>query len=408
MSDSKRKSVRLPSKGLYSVALSVLEPRARRRLKANIDKSAIQDIKPPYVVLSNHCSVNDWYIVGTAIYPERINVVITRHFYSNPVLMPLLWRIGAIPKDQFSPDVGTIKDILAVAKMGGNVMLFPEGRTTPHGRLETIEKSTVKLLRKLKMPVVYIRMDGAYLTRPKWSNRDRKGRVDVAVKLMFTPEELKVISDDEAYEKMISLLSTDDFAWQKKNHVKFKGKKFAEGLENLLYACPKCGALLTTVTDGDVIKCSSCGNGAKLNNYYEFEKLNEDCVIPENIADWFELLKEEERQRIAGDENFEMRSHVILRRPYRKKTEWLSPVGEGELVLDREGLKYAGTQDGEEFNLLVPIAALPALAFGCGKHITLYYEGEYYSLVPDNAQECVRWSVVEEILHALNLQEKEG
>ena len=408
MSDTtKRKNVRLPSKGLYSLGISALRPRAKNRLHAKIDKSEIKDIKPPYVVLSNHCSVNDWFIVGSAMYPERLNVVITRHFYSNPALEPWLWRIGAIPKNQFAPDVGTIKDILSAAKQGGNVMLFPEGRTSPHGRTETIEKSTVKLLKKLKLPVVYVHMDGAYFSRPKWSKKDRLGRVDVKVRQMFTAEELKTMSDDELYERMMKLLPTDEFAWQAKNHVKFSGKNFAEGLENLLYMCPKCGGILTTRTDGDTIFCEKCGNGTKLNNYYEFEPLDPDCVIPENIADWYDLQKEKEREKIISDPDFKMEGHVVLRRPYRKRGEWLSPVGEGTLTVSRDGVLYEGTQDGEKFTLHSAIAAQPAMVFGCAEHVALSKDGEYYSFVPDNLQECIRWALVEEVIHYLEAEKTE-
>jgi len=406
MADHKRKSVRLPSKGIYNTAMSVLGLRAKGRHKAKYDRSGLEGVEAPYVVLSNHCSVNDWYLVGEAFLPERLNFVVTRHFYSNPLLEPLFWRVGAIPKDQFTPDVGTIKDILTAAKAGGNVMIFPEGRMTPHGRTETIEKSTVKLLKKLKMPVMALHMDGAYLTRPKWSKVDRKGRVDIKTTLLFTPRQLKEMSDDELYDRMKEVLTTDDFAWQKENRVRFRGGKFAEGLENLLYACPKCGGMLTTVTKGNKIECCACGNGAKLNNYYEFEKLSQDCVIPENIADWFDLLKKKETEAILSDENFEMRSHVVIRRPYRKKLEWLSEVGDGTLILNRNGLRFEGTQDGQPFELEVPTASMPALAFGCNQHVTLYKDGEYYSFVPDNRQESVRWSVVAELLY--NLQsEKE-
>lgn len=406
MADHKRKSVRLPSKGLYNIAMSVLGPRAKGRHKTIIDKSELDGVKPPYVVLSNHCSVNDWYLVGATVFPVRLNVVVTRHFYSHPILQPLMWRVGAIPKDQFTPDVGTIKDIITVAREGGNVMLFPEGRMTPHGRTETIEKSTVKLLKKLKMPVVYIHMDGAYLTRPKWSSNDRKGRIDIKTGLLFTPEELKAAGEDELYEKMIKTLYTDDFAWQKKNHVKFRGGKFAGGLENLLYICPKCGKMFTAKTKGNNIICSECSNGARLNNYYEFEKLSDDCVIFENIADWFDMIKQRETESILADENFEMCGHVTLRRPYRKKTKWLSEVGEGTLRLNREGLSFEGMQDGQPLELKVPISAIPALAFGCNEHVTLYKDGEYYSFVPDNRMESVRWSVVAELLYNLQSGEK--
>lgn len=390
------KPIGLPRRGIYTVAIGALKSRMKR-FNVNVTRENLDSIHSPCVVLSNHCSKQDWIFVGEIMMPKLLNVVITHYYYSDPKLRLLLRRAGAIPKDQFSPDVAAIKSMLSVASKGGNIMLFPEGRTTPSGETETFERAAIKLLRHLKMPVVGMHMDGAYLTMPKWNDTPREGRIDIRVFPLFTVEELDSLTDDEAFEKMCRELYTDEYKWQKKNRVRFKGADNAEGLENILFMCPKCGAEMTTETEGDTISCSKCGNGARLNEYYDFLPLDDECVIPENISEWYKWQVAEQNRKARENEDIFMTDRVILRQPTEHRS--LHDVGEGVARLDRTGFHYKGTCSGEEITLDMPLTMLPAVAFSPGRTFELYYRGKFYCFVPENSQSPQKWSMLAEELH---------
>lgn len=394
----KKDQIHLPSKGLYNFALPILRAVIVRRYNVTIDRKGIETLESPFVVLSNHCSRIDWILVGLAVWPKYVNVVISRYYYSIPALRVVLRKMGTIPKDQFSPDVAAVKSMLAAAKLGGNVMLFPEGRMTPGGQSETFERSTVKLLRHLKLPIVGINIDGAYLTWPKWAEKMRRGAIDVKADVMLTPEKMAEMTDDEVYEYMVNYLKTDEYIWQDEHRVPFKGKKFAEGLENTLFRCPKCGAEHRMTAKKNVIRCLECGNGAKLDKYYDLHPLTEDCVIPENIGVWYTQQKEILEQHIAEHPDTFMEDECILKMTTDKT--WLKEVGTGKVRADASGLTYTGTQNGEPFELFVPIAMMPAMAFSCGKSFELYYQGEFYSFEPTRGVEAQRWSMFVELMHA--------
>ncbi len=391
------KRIRLPRAGVYRVAATILRTRLRH-YNVNIIREPMGDVKPPFVVLSNHTSKQDWVFVGVGMLPHLLNVVVTTYYYTKPGLRVLLKLVGAIPKDQFSPDVTAMKNILSVADRGGNIMLFPEGRMTPSGESETFERSTVKLLRRLGRPVVGIHFDGAYLSMPKWNDKVRRGRIDMRIFPLVTADELQSMTDDEIYERMTAKLYTDEFAWQRENRVAFAGGHCAEGLQNVLYMCPRCGAEMTTVTDGDVISCTACGNGARLNDYYDLTPLDSDCVIPESISEWYKWEKAQVRALAESEEALAYSGRAVMRQIVDSK-KWLQTVGEGELSLDREGLTYAGTRCDEPFVLRVPLSALPAAAFDPGRGFELYYRGIFYSFELEEGQSAQKWSMLIEQLH---------
>ncbi|MBQ4312864.1 MAG: 1-acyl-sn-glycerol-3-phosphate acyltransferase, partial [Clostridia bacterium] len=376
--NNKYPDLHLPERGIYSVAVAVLGTVARLSWGMRIKRSGFDKKGGQFIAIANHHSAIDWILVDTALYPKLLNVVITNYHYSNPKLRFLLKKAGCIAKDQFTPDITAVKKMLTVSKMGGNIMVFPEGRTTPSGKSETFERSIVKLIRHLGLPLVGVRIDGEYLTFPKWSEVRRKGRIDVNVQQMLSVEQIKGMTDDEIYDVILRELYSDEYAWQAKNRVRFRRGDDARGLEGVLYMCPRCGAEYTMTTHGSEIKCSACGNGARLDKYYTLTPLGDDCVIPENIGTWFEWEKAHVKSRVEEEPDYEQRGMVTLNMILDDK-KWLEPVGEGEAVLNKEGFRYVGTRCGEEYELFIPLAAIPAIAFGPNKSFELYRDGVMYS-----------------------------
>ena len=392
-----RDIVNRQSKPLYAFAVNLLKLTFNNIYRVKFTGIKAKKLDSPCVVLSNHCSYIDWILVGTVMRPKYINIVVTRYFYSVPALQFFMRRLGVIPKDQFTPDVAAVKGMLAAAKQGGNVMLFPEGRMAPGGVGGKIEYSTVKLLRHLKLPVVGVHLYGAYMTWPKWASGLRRGKIEVNTQVILTPEKMAEMTDDEIYECIVNSLKTDETAWQAEHRVKYKCKKIAEGLHNVLYYCPKCGAEHTMTTKKDVIRCSQCGNGARLNKYYDLVPLDESCVIPESIGAWYTMQVERIKQLIADQPDIFMEDAATLH--MTGEGTWLQPVGEGTVRLDASGLTYSGTKNGQPFDLFVPIVAIPAMAFSAGKSFELYYKGEFYSFYPSRAIESQKWSMMAEELH---------
>jgi len=394
----KKDGVRVPSGFLYKVGTGLLRPVLNGYYRNTITREGLENIDGPCVVLSNHCSRVDWALVGLAMLPRKLNIVITRYYYSIPALRFFLKRLGTIPKDQFSPDVAAIKSMLSAAKQGGNIMLFPEGRMTPGGVSETFERSTVKLLRHLKLPVVAVHLYGVYMTWPKWAKTLRRGKMETKVQLLLTPEKMAEMTDDELYEYMVNALKTDEAAWQAEHRVAYKGKRFAEGLSDVLFICPKCGAQHTNVSEKDVIRCTACGNGARLNEYYDLVPLDETCVIPSTIGEWHTMQIEQVRRAIEDGSDACMTSTATLLMTGEKK--WLTPMGEGTIRADEKGFSYSGTRNGQPFEVNVPISALSAVAFSQGHSFELFYKGEFYSFEPTRGVEAQKWSMFIEQMHS--------
>lgn len=359
--------------------------------------------KNPYVLVGNHASRVDYLYSAPAVLPHRLNYVVGYNEFFRSHLYPIFSLMQVIPKRNFAPDVHAVSEIMRVIKNGGRVCIFPEGMSSISGGGQPCAIGTGRLLKKLGVTVYCVKIAGGYLTNTKHCLDTRPGRVDVVVDTLFTPEQLSVLSADEIQETLNRELAHDDYIWNQQARVSFDGKgEMAKNLHDLLYLCPKCGGLHTMHAEGDTITCRDCGNGARLNEFYDLIPLNEGCVIPETISHWYAMQREKAKAEVqaAGfSYSGNVKLGVLPKYKRLNKSQTSVIVGEGTLSLSCEGLTYEGTKDGEPFCFTLPTDAVPT--FGMCTDISRFYtffRGEFYEFYPER-NDTMRWFHLTEELH---------
>jgi 1-acyl-sn-glycerol-3-phosphate acyltransferase len=362
-----------------------------------------RDYKAPFIVVGNHASRLDYIFSSLAFLPHTLNYVAGYNEFFRSHLAFIFRLMQAIPKKNFVNDLYAIREIRRVIGEKGNVILFPEGMSSISGANQPCAIASGKLLKHFGLPVLRIGIAGGYLTSPKYCLDERPGRVDVEVDLLFTPEQLAALSEKEIQARLDEAIRHDDYEWNKTARVRFDGKgQMAKNLQDMLYWCPRCGAEFAMKGEGDRIVCAECGNGAELNEYYDLTPLDETCVIPETPRVWWDLQRECARKLVAG-ETFVLREKVRLGTlpAYESlKDQKTSEItGEGELTLDRAGLRFNGVRDGKPFSFAVDAKNLPT--YGMCTDMTRFYtfvNGEFLEFFPEG-ETVAKWLLATEENH---------
>ena len=79
--------------------------------------------------------------------------------------------------------------------------------------------------------------------------------------------------------------------YQKKECNKYTGRKLAENLEYLLFACPNCHSFNTLISHGNKLICQQCQYGVIYNQYGFLEGLQSKLYF-DNLRDWNKWQKE--------------------------------------------------------------------------------------------------------------------
>ncbi len=251
------------------------------RKKYNVHFTCVDDITPyhgkPYIVVSNHASRMDYVFTAPGFWPDTFNFVVGYNEFFRGHLAGVLRAMQTVPKKNFVQQPYAIRQMIRIIRGGGRIIILPEGMSSISGANQPCAIGSGHLLKSLKVPVLYTKIAGGYLTAPKFDLEDRPGRVDVQVGVLFTPEQLAAMTADEIQKALDERLYHDDYEWNKTARVKFAGKgRMARNMHQLLFWCPKCGGELCMASEGDRIYCRHCGNGASLNEYYDLYEGTKD------------------------------------------------------------------------------------------------------------------------------------
>ena len=369
-------------------------------------KTDFRKIDGPFFFISNHASRLDYIFVGAPLLPLRMNFVAGYNEFHRSHLSLVFNLLKVIPKKNFTPDLYTVKEISRVIRSGHGVCIFPEGMSSISGANQPVALGTGKLFKHHKVPVYYSVIRGGYLTSPKYNLRDRSGYVEVEYDQLFTVEDLENMTPEQIEDKINRAIYHDDYAWNKLHKHRYDiGENGAEDLEDLLFWCPKCGRQHTMTTKGNTIFCKECGNGATLLDTYELVPFDDSCVIPETQTAWFNQERELIRQEVQ-DENFCLEEPVKLgmlpEYELLKNQATSEIVGEGILRLDRTGLTYTGTKNGEPFTFHLNSKTLPT--YGMCTDLSRFYtflDGEFVEFYPEH-RVVEKFFLATEELHRLN------
>jgi 1-acyl-sn-glycerol-3-phosphate acyltransferase len=233
--------------------------RWRYRITA-INTELFKTLKPPFIVVGNHTTLLDPFIAN-AFVPFPVHWVASDGNMRNPIMRFLLLKlVGSIPKSKAIPDIETVNWIVDIIRREhGIVGMYPEGQSSWTGTQFPAFFSSAKLMRLLRVPVVLVKTNGGYLTKPRWSHVRRPGSVEIAFSVLFTAEQLHTTPLPEIDSALNSALSYDDTAWCKQRGFQYKSERGAESLELALYICPACGGKVTMHSRGKRFMCDRCG-----------------------------------------------------------------------------------------------------------------------------------------------------
>lgn len=361
----------------------------------SVDKYGKQPEKPA-IILCNHGAFVDFLYAETLLRRNHPHFVVARLYFYHGILAWLLRNLGCFPKSMFALDIESTKNCLRVLRDGELLAMMPEARLSTVGEFEDIQESTYAFLKKSQVPVYTIKIQGDYFSDPKWGKGVRRGAlVEAELDILFTAEQVGQLSVEEIKAGVEQRLYYDEFQWlATRPDVRYRNKNLAEGLENVLTLCPVCGKKYTLRTKGRDVFCEHCGKLTSLNDRYGFT----EGFRFENFAQWYRWQKEELRRQILADEAFALRAGVELRLPGNGSSLTRSG-GSGECVLDRNGLRYTGTKDGEHVQLQFSLKKVYRLLFGAGVNFEIYDGTEILFFVPQEKRSCVDWYLASMILY---------
>jgi len=259
--------------------------------------------------------------------------------------------------------MNTIKEMLRTLKEGHSVCIFPEGNRSFNGVTGEILPSIGKVAKRSGAKLVTYRIEGGYLSQPRWSTTLRKGKMVGRLMKVYTPEEMKGMTDAQLSEAICQDLYEDAYETQKREPIAFRGKNLALGMEATVYTCPDCKQIGTLHTDAEHLYCD-CGFKAVYDVYGMLtDQKGKTYSITDLDAVQKEVLRKKANESKEGEQLF--RDNVTL---YQiDNAHKLTETKEGVLAAYKDGFEICGEK--------IPFEEIQGMAIVSRNIIILHIKG---------------------------------
>ena len=296
--------------------------------------------KEPSLILMNHSSFVDLQIAEHILYPRVFNIVCTNDGFVGKNW--LLRQIGCINTPKFIVDPTLVRKLLSQVKKKSSILMYPEASYSFDGTMTPLPHSLPKLVRLLKIDVVTIITNGAFLIQPLY-NELKKRKVDISakVKVIIKKEEIDNLSDEDIYNRINMEFSFDNFRIQQQNKIKITEPFRAEGLNKVLYKCPHCMAEGKMTTSGTKINCNKCNVTYELDEYGYLNAINAETIF-NHIPDWYKWEREKVKEELVNNAyqlDVDCDIYMMI------DTYKLYNIGSGHLVHNNEGFTLTNNKD---------------------------------------------------------------
>ncbi len=344
--------------------------------------------EPPYVLLSNHYYEIDSFFIGC--------------FLNNPVhylgsdeksglfQLFLAKLVGLIYTQKGLIDPKSARLLFKTIKDGESIALFPEGDSSWDGETEDLSYSIIKLVRKFNVPIVTVNITGGYLTKNRWMQNSRYGKVIIRFRTI-NKEEILNSSDDKIFNIIKDHLYNNDIKNPISQNIIFKGKNLAHGIQFLIWKCPDCYSSDTIYGKKNRIICKKCRSYWELNGNM---KINPDKEKFIDLKDWNEWQKDEIKKSINNKNLNELTKSIgidfFIFKKYskgiNKRKMIYEKYSDGDLILNKDKLVFVPYNNKEK--LYFDIDKIKYLVECSNKFLRFYYEGNINKIEFKNKNSC--------------------
>jgi len=389
---------RKPSCATYALAQTIAFFISTFVFRRKVLRNELRGVRGAYIIIANHeCKLDFVNLIGLTRRP--MNIVVSSSFYQTLSFRRLVDKMGLISKQQFQSTPSDLKAMRDVILAGRPLVLYPAGLMSEDGLSTPIPEGTSRFLKWLDADVYAARTAGTYFVMPKWSKRLRPGRTTMDAYKLISREELAQLDESAICQRVENALLFDAYAEQEALNISYRGGEDVEGLENVLYLCPRCRSEFSIhVKEKSRLVCSECGYALESDDRGMFRGEAGQQPLLRHASQWSRLIDSLLREQLAKHPDAELASAVHIQMIDEKAHRFVD-VGDGRVTLSRSEIRLCGTIAEKEVAYTFSVSVFPTLPFAPGQYLELQKGKDIFRCYPTDGQIVMKFIRMLKIFH---------
>lgn len=349
----------------------------RFNLKFNISRDVRKIVRKGCIIIPNHTISWDPVMVNAAFF-TGVHWVATEALFRKKFMNFFMTNIAAsIPKTKNRSDMEMLNLLQGYVKLNRPVGIFAEGQQTWDGKGLSAMAGTDKLIRFLKVPVVFVRSEGGFLTKPRWTKGTRRNQISYNYSIGIGPEEVKGMKLAEIQERLAGFLDYNEYQLQKNRMIPLKSERRAEHMELTLFTCPHCLQLGTLSSRGNWLSCSHCDYNVEVDKYGFFVKENQDPFFytPVEWNEWQQQVLPDFIKQNPAEKELTVDEEVILWTSHKRRPLVKTDSGQARLYRDR--IEFSGSKEEKR---VFPLKDVTGFNVFKQQNVEFYYHQTLYRM----------------------------
>ena len=114
------------------------------------------------LIISNHFNLFDYVLTCFIVFPRKLNAVASEHPFKSPIARFGMKFFGAVEADRETKNMRFMDKCSEIIKSGQLVIIYPEGRNTPDGKIHKFYHSYLVIAHRAGCPIIPMVTDGRY------------------------------------------------------------------------------------------------------------------------------------------------------------------------------------------------------------------------------------------------------
>ncbi len=336
--------------------------------------------KPPFILLANHSHELDSFFIGYYLkHPVHFLGSDEKATIFQLVLGEL---VGLFYTQKGTVDIKAARNLFNYIKNGESIAFFPEGEGTWDGETDNFPLGIIKIVRKFNLPVVTVNLTGAYLTKSKWGKYSRSGKVIIQFRTI-SKKEIENSNDDEIFKKIKKHLYNNDIKNPILQNVKFKGRNLADGIQYLIWKCPKCSSSDTIYGKKNKIICNKCSSSWTLDGNMRITP-NEKKLI--DLKDWNEwqkiqikkIINSKNTNELTRTSNVDLNIFIRNSKGLNRRKMIYKKYSKGDLILTKNELIFKPYNDKSKLHF--KIHKIKYFVDCINQYLKFHYENKIFQI----------------------------